>query len=54
MSKAIKTPPKSHRVMAGDHYGSGVKARVGKMRRDSVGYIPVTNKKLRVPPKAVG
>ncbi len=54
MSKAVKTPPKSHKIMAGDFYGSGVKARIGKMRGDSVGYIPVTKKQLRKPPKAVG
>ena len=54
MTKAIKTPPKSRKQMSGDFYGSGVKARVGRMRGDSVGYIPVTKSKLRKPPKAVG
>jgi hypothetical protein len=53
-SKAVKTPPRSHKVMAGDHYGSGKKAKVGRMREGSVGYIPVTKKQLRKPPKAVG
>lgn len=41
-------------VMAGDHYGTGKKAKVGRMRGDSVGMIPVPPKKLHIPPKAVG
>ncbi len=35
----------------GDHYGTGVKAKLGKMREDSMGMIAVTPKKLKKPPK---
>lgn len=37
----------------GDHYGSGVKNNVGKMRENSMGHIDVSLKKLKVPPKKV-
>lgn len=54
MSKAVKTPSKSKRPMSGDFYGSGVKAKVGRMRGYSVGINPVPKAKLRKPSKAVG
>jgi hypothetical protein len=38
---------------SGTYYGTGLKAKVGKMRSDSVGYIPVTKKQLAKPPKSV-
>ena len=37
----------------GDYYGTGFKAPIGRMRSDSVGYRPVTKKKLGTPPKSV-
>lgn len=37
----------------GDHYGSGVRAKLGKMRDDSMGTIAMTPKKLKIPPKSV-
>lgn len=37
----------------GDHYGTGVKAKLGKMRDDSMGMIAVTPKKLKKPPRSV-
>lgn len=37
----------------GDYYGTGMRASVGKMRSDSVGYRPVTPKKLKTPPRGV-
>lgn len=37
----------------GDFYGSGVKAPMGKMRGDSVGYRPVSKKELGKPPKTL-
>jgi hypothetical protein len=36
----------------GDNYGSGVKAKIGKMR-DGVGMVEIQAKKLGVPPKSV-
>lgn len=37
----------------GDHYGTGVKAKIGKMREDSMGMIELTSKKLKTPPRSV-
>lgn len=37
----------------GDYYGTGFKAKIGKMRDSSVGYRPVTRKQLGTPPKSV-
>ena len=35
----------------GDNYGIGVKAKLGRMRDDSMGMMAVTPKKLKNPPK---
>lgn len=37
----------------GDHYGTGIKQKIGRMREDSVGYIPLSKKKMGTPPKSV-
>ena len=37
----------------GDHYGTGFKAPIGRMRSDSVGYRPVTKEQLGTPPRGV-
>jgi hypothetical protein len=38
----------------GDYYGTGARAKIGKIRdSSSVGFIPVSAKKLKVPPKSV-
>jgi len=37
----------------GDYYGTGIRAKIGKMRDDSMGMIAVTPKKLKTPPKSV-
>lgn len=37
----------------GDHYGTGFKAPVGRMRSNSVGYRPVSKKQLGTPPKGL-
>lgn len=44
---------KGPKVPAGDNYGIGVKAKVGKIRGDTVGYIPVSKKKMKSPPREV-
>ena len=36
----------------GDHYGTGIKQKVGRMREDSVGQIPVSPKKMKKPPRS--
>ena len=47
--KAIPGP----KMAAGDIYGIGYKAKVGKIRGNTVGYIPVSKKQLGTPPKSV-
>jgi hypothetical protein len=37
----------------GDNYGSGVKAKIGKMRGDSMGQNWLNPKKLAKPPKSL-
>lgn len=37
---------------AGDNYGMGYKAKIGKTRGDTVGIIPVTKRQLATPPKS--
>jgi len=37
----------------GDHYGTGIKAKIGRMRGDSMGMMAVTSKKLKTPPKSL-
>ena len=35
----------------GDHYGTGLKAKVGRVRGETVGINPASEKKLKTPPK---
>jgi hypothetical protein len=44
--------PNEH-LGCGDYYGTGVRNPMGRMRDDSVGYIPVSKKQLGTPPKSV-
>lgn len=37
----------------GNYYGTGIKNPVGRMRGDSVGIRPVSEKQLKTPPKSV-
>lgn len=37
----------------GDNYGTGIRAKLGRMRDDSMGMHEVTPKKLKTPPKSV-
>lgn len=37
----------------GDYYGSGQKAKIGKMRGHSVGCRPVTKSQMSKPPKSL-
>lgn len=57
MQKKAKKKAEGHSANAkfgmGDHYGTGVKAPVGRMRSDSVGFRPVTKKELKKPPKSL-
>lgn len=38
---------------AGDYYGSGMKNPMGKMRKGSVGYVPVSKEELGIPPRGL-
>jgi hypothetical protein len=37
----------------GDHYGTGIKQKIGRMRADSMGMIAATKKKLNKPPRSL-
>ena len=37
----------------GDHYGQAIKQKVGRVRDDSVGFIPLSKKKMGNPPKSL-
>lgn len=37
----------------GDNYGTGIKAKLGKMRDGSVGMIALSPKKMKTPPKSL-
>lgn len=37
----------------GDYYGSGVRAKLGSMRDDSVGMAKLSKKQIGTPPKSV-
>ncbi len=37
----------------GDHYGTGIKQKLGRIREDTLGMNDVTPNKLKVPPKSL-
>lgn len=37
----------------GDYYGTGIKAKIGKMRDDSVGMVILDKNQLKKPPKSL-
>jgi hypothetical protein len=52
-----KSPKLSHTPRSakglGDYYGTGIRAKIGKMRHDSMGIETMTPKKLKTPPKTL-
>ena len=44
--------PKEHQGM-GNYYGRAYRNPMGKMRSDTLGYIPISKKRLGTPPKSV-
>ncbi len=44
--------PRSPKGM-GDYYGTGIKAKIGKIRSDSMSMHEVTPSKLKTPPKSL-
>lgn len=53
VKKGAETHTAPTKYGMGDHYGSGVKAPLGKMRSDTPGYRPVSKGKMGKPPKAL-
>jgi len=55
--KKSKSNKESHVVSTkygmGDNYGTGIKAKVGRMRDDSIGMVKLSLKKLKTPPNGV-
>lgn len=37
----------------GDYYGTGIKAKLGRVRGDTMGMVAMTPKKLKTPPKSL-
>lgn len=37
----------------GDHYGTGIKAKLGRVREDSMGLMSMNPKKTKTPPKSL-
>lgn len=52
--KGLKTAHTSNAKLGmGDNYGQGLRAKVGRMREDSMGVIASTPRQLKTPPKSV-
>lgn len=55
--KKVKTPMNAHtpktQMGMGDHYGSGIRNPVGKMREDSMGMNNLSPKKLKKAPRSL-
>lgn len=52
-TKNVEAHTSPTRFGMGDHYGSGYKQKMGRLRDDTLGYIPVSRKKMGTPPKSV-
>ncbi len=37
----------------GDNYGSGIKAKLGRVREDTIGMVHIGPKKLKTPPRSL-
>jgi len=48
----ISHTPRSSKGL-GDYYGTGIRAKIGKMREDSMGMHEITPAKLKKPPKSL-
>lgn len=53
-SRPVNTASVNQSGMAmGDYYGTGIKAKVGRMREDQLGFNSVPPKKLMKPPRSL-
>jgi len=54
MKKGLKNAHTSNAKFGmGDNYGTGIRAKIGRMRSDSMGMIALNPKKLKTPPRSV-
>ena len=57
-SKSVKRTKEWHaspsKYGMGDYYGTGIKQKVGRVRDNSMGLNPVSEKKLKIPPRSLG
>lgn len=51
-SPKLSHTPRSKKGM-GDYYGTGIRAKIGKMRSDSMGMHNLTPKEFKTPPKSL-
>lgn len=51
--KHVESHTSPSKIGMGDHYGTGIKQKIGRMREDSVEYIPLSKKKMGTPPKSI-
>lgn len=56
-SKPYKANKQAHvantKYGMGDHYGQGIKAKIGRMRDGSMGMIALNKKQMKTPPKSL-
>jgi hypothetical protein len=56
-NQKVKTPLNAHtpktQIGMGNHYGSGIRNKVGRMREDSIGQVAVSPKGLKKPPRSL-
>ena len=50
--KSHKATTKGPKMGCGDNYGIGQKAKIGKIRGNTVGYVPVSKEKMSIPPRS--
>jgi hypothetical protein len=55
--KPLKPSKNAHTAASqtpmGDHYGSGIRQKVGRMREDQLGFTSPSSTKLKKPPKSL-
>ena len=52
-SHPIRKTINSGNQAAGDYYGTGIKAKIGRMRGDSTGQVEVSPARMKNPPKSL-
>ncbi len=52
-AKNRETHVANTKIGMGDNYGQAIKQKVGRMRSDPIGSIPMSGKKLGTPPRSL-